>query len=167
MSRSQETLPDSSEGHEARLVRVQRRTGEIFRAPLAQDPAVLSMGTRMTIWLSKEDLSLRSLDMPAADRVQLAYLAMLIRPFSLQREAIHNEKVVKSLLHFASTESQQVMSRQLTKMWETVPVARMHMFASEAGRELIPGGTSDGEVADRVLYSQIAHADDAATCLTI
>lgn len=137
----------------------------MLRTPLAQDPGVTTMGTQITFYLGTEDASLKSFEMPVPDRVQLGYLTTLARPFTLPSEEIHYKRIARSLLYFATTDVQYALSEQLVSIWDQIPVSRTHLFAAQAGVELLPGGATDGQVADRVLYSQLVHADDARDLL--
>jgi hypothetical protein len=165
MGRTQPRLPDTDAGHEERLKRIQRRTLAVLCAPLAQDPEVVTIGTRITVGVDSRDGFQQPSVLCAPDPVQLAYLAMLARPFTLEREEIHFRRIASSLKHFAATAPQQAMTEQLLHLWGRVPVTRAYMYAAKAGEELLPGGAMDGQVADRVLYSQLVHADDASALL--
>ncbi|HEX4813535.1 MAG TPA: hypothetical protein VFV66_12375 [Nonomuraea sp.] len=105
--------------------------------------------------------------MPAPDAEELAVAATLARPFSLQSEAIYGPEVAKSLVHFSASDEQREMCMQLARMWKRLPLQRMQTFASTSqGRPLLPvSGVWDGEIADRVLYAKLVHADDAGALL--
>jgi hypothetical protein len=163
VTRKQPPLPDTDAGHEERLRRVQRRTVLVFATPLAQEAEVVTMGTQITARFNADGLAALETNVP--DHVQLAYLATLARPFTLANEAIHYAQVARSLLHFAKDRPQIVMSEQLLRIWGMVPAARLTMFRADAGQELLPGGATDGQIADRVLYSQLVHADDSRALL--
>lgn len=165
MGRSQTALADDDAGHEERLRRGQKRTEQVFEAPLALNPGVTTMGTSVQLRLAAADGQVASLEMPAPDRAELGYLAMMARPFTLEREQIHFRRLVTSLMRFAASDFQRTMSDQVLRLWDTVPAARLYMHAATAGEELIQGGTTDRQVADRVLYSQLVHADDAESLL--
>ncbi len=124
------------------------------------------MGTRFTVWVTESGQAKRP-EMHISDLESVAYAAMLARPFTLRNEAIYGPDVSTSLLRFATNDEQRTMSAQLELLWTKLPGTRMHMFASRAdGIPLLPvEGVTDAVVADRVLYSQLAHADDASDLL--
>jgi hypothetical protein len=68
-------------------------------------------------------------------------------------------------MRFAASYDQSSTIDGLVELWERCKKPRSYAFASQNGRELIPGGTNNHEIADRVIYSQIAHADDAREIL--
>lgn len=135
MGRIPPPLPDSDEGHEKRLNRVQKRTQEVFASPLAQDPQVLTMGTQFTVRLDGHGNLVKAPTFTAPDHVQLAHLAILARPFTLAREEIYYENVSDSLLRFSTAEPEQRMSQQLELLWINGTKPRMYVYV---------GRTTDG-----------------------
>ncbi|MDN6555110.1 MAG: hypothetical protein L0K74_01100 [Acidipropionibacterium acidipropionici] len=99
------------------------------------------------------------------DREALGYAAVLARAFQLGSEEIQYSKVVESLRRFAASDDQSSMIDGLVELWERCKVPRVYSFAEQNKQELIPGGTNNYEIADRTIYSQIAHADDAREIL--
>ena len=162
MGRRSATLPDTDEGHEDRLRRVQDRTQSVLSCSVAQDPKAPRLGTTFTAWIDRRR-GTAQLEVPGVDREALAYAAVLARPFTLAREAIFGPHVSASLLRFSTTEPQRVMSEQVATLWGRLPALRMQLFASRMGRS--DHGAWDAEVADRILYSQVVHADDARDVL--
>jgi hypothetical protein len=57
------------------------------------------------------------------------------------------------------------MSNQPLRIRERAPAARLYMYVSHEGQDLLPGGAPDAQIADRVLYSQLVHAEDASELL--
>lgn len=160
-------LPDTDEGHEQRLRLADERARRVLEASLASRPDVVSMGMRVNMLIDKRDGSVDSVSFPTMDWEALGYLAMESRPFTLAREEVQFEKVARSLRRFATTEPQQVMSAQLDRLREQSGHPRMYFYMARRtdGQELIPGGTTDAKVGDRVLYSQLVHADDESDLL--
>ena len=158
MARRQPQLADSADGHGERLRRVLRRTDEIFRdSPLARDSHASTMGTQID-FIHVGDNSFR-VYRPIPDRVQLCHLAMLLRVFVLQKEQVYYKHVSNSLQWFAKSGIDRKMSDQLVAMWQ-------HVSTSHRMTILKEGVTAtDIEIADRVLYSRVAHADDASDLL--
>ncbi len=68
---------------------------------------------------------------------------------------------------FSTAAPELTMSEQLKLLWMNCARPRMYVYVGRMtdGEELIPGGTNNAEIGDRVLYSQIAHADDATELL--
>jgi len=100
-------------------------------------------------------------DLHQVNRESLGYATVLARVFQLGSEEIQYPKVVESLRRFAASDDQRSMIDGLVELWERCKVPRMYSFAEQNEQELIPGGTNNYEIADRTIYSQIAHSDDA------
>lgn len=132
----------------------------------AQDPAAPTMGMTFTVLLDSAGV-LRELRWHKVDTEQVAVAAMLARPFSLKGETVHGAKVAASLRQFASTSEQVLMCEQLRRIWQMLPLKRMKTFKAYAdGTQILPReGVWNSDVADRVLYSQMVHADDARALL--
>ena len=100
------------------------------------------------------------------DRPLLDQAATLTRVFTLGQESIHGPKVAKSIAHFATTDHQKFLADQLGRMWVAQPFPRTYMSKSIGGNLVTPtGGLSDSLIGDRVLYSDLVHADDASAVL--
>jgi hypothetical protein len=125
------------------------------------------MGMTFTAWINGGSGNVDKVTLPAIDPESLAVAAMLARPFTLQRETIHGPKVSTSLVRFADTPEQVAMCEQVRRLWQELPFRRMKTFKGYTdGRPILPSeGVWDSEVADRVLYSQLVHADDARDLL--
>jgi hypothetical protein len=98
----------------------------------------------------------------------LAYAATLARTFTLEQEAIYGPDVARSLIHFANSNGKRVMCENVERLWGELPLNRMKTLAASLvdGTPVgPPDGVWDGEIGDRVLYSQLLHADDAHAVL--
>lgn len=168
MRRKPGSLPDDLGGQEARLRRTQERSILVLSCKAAQNADAPTMGMTVNFVIDQATGLARKFLMPAPDPEELAVAAMLARPFTLAREAIYGPDVSRSLVTFAHTDEQRVMCTQVGGMWESLPRDRMTLFAAEPdGSPILPeGGVGDGKVADRVLYSQLVHADDAGDLLS-
>lgn len=164
--RTQPELPDTDAGHETRLRRANERANLVLGTALASKAEVTSMGTQFKILLDARG-SPSSFSFPTVDEQEaLGFLAMRARPFTLAREEIYFEKVANSLRRFARTDAHRIISDQLHDLRNHCGKPRMRLFTAQVNvGDLIPGGTTDAEVADRVLYSQLVHADDASELL--
>ncbi|MBF4554364.1 hypothetical protein [Corynebacterium suicordis] len=100
------------------------------------------------------------------DQEKVEHLAALLRPLQLKREAIYYDKITEALLQFAHTDNQRTLVQQIPQLWKVASQGRMFMqvFKRDLSGVLLDS-TSDVEIADRVLYSDIVHDDDAATML--
>lgn len=136
----------------------------VLSAPLAQQREITDMGTEIK-FRALGDGSFTEPEFPAPDQVHVAHLAMLARPFTLEREQIFFGHLASALLRFAQTDIQRLLAEQLRTLWAQVPITRTQHYVALDGVELLPGGVTDAEVADRVLYSQLVHADDASEVL--
>lgn len=128
----------------------------------AQDAAAPTMGMTFTVVLDSTG-ALHDLRWHTVDAEQVAVAAMRARPFMLESEAINGVKVSASLHHFASTSEQILMCEQLSRIWRMLPLKRMKTYRLSAdGTQILRReGVWNSVVADRVLYSQLVHADDA------
>lgn len=168
--RGQPKLACDDEGFEERIRRADARTVAALKTSLAQDESVLKMGTNLNVNLrfnraTGEQLS-PEIVLDLVDKERLGYLAAMLRPFQLSSEAIYFGDVIEGLRRFAGTESKRRLVAQLPRLWEVCRRDRLRTFVAHRKHgELIPGGVGDATVADRVLYSQVVHADDAADIL--
>lgn len=168
--RTQPKLARDREGYEERIRRANTRTKNALQATLAQNGAVVKMGTTLRLDQrfdpeSPEEAQME-LSIGLVDREKLAYLATQLRPFVLAKEAIYYVDLVEGLRLFAGTESDRVMVEQLNTLWEKCSNSRMTVHVSNPREgQLIPGGAGSARIADRVLYSQVVHADDASDIL--
>ena len=168
MARGQAKLPDTDAGHLERLRRAQERTVKVLSSSVAQDSDAPTMGMTFTVWLRSDTGKVDRVEWPSPDRERLAYAAILARTFTLEKEAIYGPKVAESLLRYATSKGQRVMCEQVARMWADLPLNRMKTLAASLvdGTPILPeDGIWDGQVGDRVLYSQLAHADDARAVL--
>lgn len=163
-------LPRDDAGYEQRIIRSNARIQQALETSLAQDSQVISMGTQIHLSLridSKTGKQLNSeirLDEISPER--LAYLAIKLRPFLLESEDIYYQDTIKALRRFAKNDQQMRFVEQLKPLWEACSRSRMFTFVANArGEELIPGGAGDAHIGDRVLYSQLIHADDESELL--
>lgn len=153
--------------YEERIRQANVRTVALLGTVLAQDASILTMGTgfNMAAEFSRstgENLGVQ-VSYPSFDQERLGYLATLLRPFGLKQDPIHYVKVVESLAKFAPAGLEQETVGQLSPLWEMCQHNRLSFFSASAKEgELIPGGVGDAKIADRVLYSQLVHADDAS-----
>lgn len=156
--------------YEERIRQANVRTVALLGTVLAQDASILTMGTALNTTFqfslaTGENLGVE-VSVPTIDRESLGYLATQIRPFQLEQEPINYEKVVEGLVRFAAPGLGQEIVGQLSPLWKLCARDRLSVFsASTEDGEQIPGGVGDTRVADRVLYSQIVHADDASELL--
>lgn len=170
--RSQPRLANDEAGHEERIRRANQRTVEALQATLAQDADVLKMGRSLRLnpvaRPAPGELTPFEIVLDLVDSERLGFLAIKLRPFHLEKEEIHYPKLVKSLRHFADTDGKRTMVDQIPGLWEMCGKDSMTTFVAKVGEgELIPGGVGNTTVADRVLYSQLAHADDASELLSL
>lgn len=168
--RKQPKLPRDDHGYEERIRRANRRTNKALRDPLAQDASILKMGTTFHLnrrfdRATKEELG-AELSIGVVDEDRLAVMAMLLRPFTLEQESIYHIDVAKGLRRFADTDDNRTMVDQLGVLWGMCSKSRMtaHVYGPDR-EELIPGGAGSAAIADRVLYSEMVHADDASDLL--
>lgn len=170
MSRKQPDLPGTDEGHSERLRRAVKRSQSVLNTRLAQDPIAPSLGT---VWYLATQKDLKTgapvgieLRRNKVDRAQLDQAAALTRVFTLPGESIYGPKVVRAIARFAVTDQQKFHADQLQRMWEEQPFSRTYAMPSVDGSQVAPpGGISDSAIADRVLYSEIVHADEASAVL--
>lgn len=170
MSRKQPGLPDTDEGHSERLRRTAKRTQAVLNTGLAQNPLAPKLGM---IWhLTMEEnvmtgaAAVTKLWRAHVDRPLLDQAATLTRVFTLEREAIYGPKIAQSLTRFTVTDRQKFLADQIGRMWEAQPFPRTYMMKSIGGTSVTPpGGISDSTIGDRVLYSELVHADDASSVL--
>ena len=92
---------------------------------------------------------------------------MWARPFLLKSESIYWEEVVGSLRGLAGKSPASVEVEQVAHIWSRQPFKRVYYLKStESGENILPeGGVDGGYVAERLLYSQFVHADDASDIL--
>lgn len=153
------------------ILRANQRTVRALSTSLAQDPAILTMGTKVTVVLRKSKgaghATVDRFEFPAVDRERVEHLATQLRPFQLVKEAIYYPRVADALRPFATTEEQRLWVEQLPDLWEEAGKDRMfsYAFREGSGYVLPREGVGDSFVADRVLYSQVVHADDASDIL--
>lgn len=168
--RAQPKVARDDAGYEDRIRRADARTVAALETSLAQDKSVLEMGMNLNVNLrfnrtTGEQLS-PEIAVDLVDMERLGYLAAMLRPFQLSSEAIYFGDVIKGLRRFADTETKRLMVEQLPRLWEVCRRDRLTTFVAHREHgELIPGGVGDATVADRVLYSQVVHADDATDIL--
>lgn len=170
MSRKPTDLPDTDEGQSERLRRALRRSQRVLNTELAQDPIAPEMGMlwHLTFHLDPETRTARpsALRRDIVDRALLDQAATLTRVFTLSQEAIHGPKVARAISQFATTQHLKQLADQLRRMWEDEPFTRTYTMMSIGGSSVTPeGGISDSSIGDRVLYSDLVHADDASAVL--
>lgn len=103
---------------------------------------------------------------PELNQEKVEHLAALLRPLQLKREAIHYDKITEALLQFAHTDNQRTVAQQIPQLWKVASQGRMSMQVFDKNfSEVLLRSTNDVEIADRVLYSDVIHNDDAATML--
>lgn len=170
MSRKQPELPDTDEGHAERLRRAAKRSQAVLNTGLAQATLAPNLGMvfHLTFQESVETgaTAITELRRDHVDRPLLDQAATLTRVFTLGQEGIHGPKVAQSISLFATTDHQRFLADQLKRMWEAQPFPRTYLMKSIGGTSVTPiGGISDSTIGDRVLYSELVHADDASTVL--
>lgn len=159
--------------HETSLKRLRhalKRSDAVLSTRLAQDPLAPELGTLWHLTMQKTTttgaMEVVALRRETVDRLLLEQAATYARVFTLKKEPIYGPKVARAITHFAVTEQQKLLSEQLGRMWEEQPFARTYMMKSNGGTPLTPpGGISDSIIGDRVLYSEIVHADEASSTL--
>jgi hypothetical protein len=170
MKRKQPGLEDTDEGHSERLRRAVERSRAVLTDTLAQDPTAPEIGMKFHVSMQQDrangQTSVVGVRYELADPSSVAIAAIRARPFTLKSEEIQGTKVAGSIDRFAKSHGQHAMAEQLGRMWAEQPFTRMKTLAAVGGHEVTPrGGVSDGTIADRVLYSQFVHADDASEVL--
>ena len=163
-------LPRNDAGYEKRIIRSNVRIQQAFETSLARDPQVITMGTQVHVSMlvnKKTDKPVDSeIRLNEIDPEKLAFLAIKLRPLLLKSEDIYYNDTIKALCRFAKNDQQKRFVEQLKPLWEGCSRSRMFTFAANAqGEELIPGGAGDAHIGDRVLYSQLIHADDESELL--
>lgn len=100
-------------------------------------------------------------------REELIPAIMWARPFVLKSESIYWKEVVRSLRGLVGNAPASVEVEQVEHIWSRQPFRRVvYLKATESGENLLPeGGVDGGHVAERLLYSQFVHADDASDIL--
>lgn len=170
MGRGQKPLRDTDEGHEQRLRRAAERCRRVLECKLAQDPSAPYLGTRFHVVLEQD---LRTGEVRAVgvrhdevDAEALEVAATRARVFTLRGEALYGPKVADSIARFSTLSKQVEMSHQLARLWSAPPLKRAYVMTAIRGEEVTPvGGIDTGRIADRVLYSQSVHADEASDVL--
>lgn len=170
MSTKKTKFPDSDEGHTDRLKLSAKWCKKVLSSSLAQDTRAPELGTKFHLTFEKDqktgESTVVSMRRETVDRAQLDQAATLARIFTLRRDGIHGTEVARSIARYASTEHQKFMASQLEEMWEAQPFTRTYMMKTVGGRSVTPpGGVPDGAIADKVLYSELLHADDASEVL--
>ena len=153
-----------------RLRQAVKRSEAVLSTRLAQDPLAPELGTLWHLTMQKNTTTgatkVVALRRETIDRPLLEQAATYARVFTLKNESIYGPKVARAITYFAVTEQQKFLSEQLGRMWEEQPFPRTYMMKSAGGTPLTPpGGISDSSIGDRVLYSEIVHADDASSTL--
>lgn len=153
-----------------RLRQAVKRSEAVLSTRLAQDPLAPELGTLWHLTMQKNTttgaMKVAALRRDTVDRLLLEQAATYARVFVLKKEPIYGPKVARAITYFAVTEQQKFLSEQLGRMWEEQPFPRTYMMKSDSGTPLTPpGGISDSSIGDRVLYSEIVHADDASSTL--
>lgn len=165
-------MADTDEGHAERLRRTQERSHAVLSSDLALSPGAPMLGMQLTmnlmVHLATGSSHIEGLRHELPDRSSLELAAVKARPFTLQQEAIYGPDVADSLLRFATLEEQQRAAEQLKRLWTEQPFKRMQFFSQTTdGTPLLPeAGAWNSEIGDRVLYSQLVHADDASELLS-
>lgn len=171
MSRKQPDLPETPEGHRERLRRAVKRCQIVLNSSVAQREDAPKLGTTFNVNLrvSRIDPMDRTVNLsfPLPDQELLETAVTRVRVFVLRREVLYWEKVLNSLLTFTSDEYQIKGIEQIKRMWADSPFTYSFALAgNKDGEDLLPdGGVSNAVIADRYLYSKIAHSDDASEIL--
>lgn len=163
-------LPHNDVGYEKRVIRSNARIQQALETSLAQDPQVITMGTQVHVFMHVNKKKGKQVDceirLDEIDPEKLAFLAIKLRSFLLKSEDIYYNDTIKALCRFAKNDQQKRFIEQLKPLWKACSRSRMFTFAANAqGEELIPGGAGDAHIGDRVLYSQLIHADDESELL--
>lgn len=163
-------LPDNDEGHTERLRRAVDRSRRVLGTKLAQYAIAPKLGTEihLSIQLNARTSAqwISNVRRDHVDRALLDQAAALTRVFTLDKEEINGCKVAESILRFASSSDLRRYATQLGEMWKAQPFTRTFMMKELGGRQVTPpGGISDSIIGDRVLYSDLVHADDSSDVL--
>lgn len=170
MSAKKSKFPASDEGHTDRLRLAAKWCKKVLSTSLAQDPLATDLGMKFHFTIQENlktgEATVVGMRRDTVDRALLDQAAILSRIFTLRKDGIHGTEVARSIAHYASTDHQKFMASQIERMWEAQPFTRTYMMKSVDGTSVTPpGGIADGTIADRVLYSELAHAEDASEVL--
>lgn len=104
---------------------------------------------------------------PPARRAALVEVMAMARIFVLQTDGLHWQGLCKALDHFCDDDRLRVGLGDLRKMWEDQPFKRYRTeIFDKSGESNFPSeGVWDGKIGDRVLYSQLVHANEASDIL--
>lgn len=151
-----------------RLRRANLRCQRVLSSTLAQSPDVLGAGQQFVARFDPDTGAATGIGFKpsSASSDAVAAAAAIARVFSLGREDIHYTKVIDSMRALASDPGYAEILNGLQKRWDMTPVDRITIYAYSAdGTGLPKDGVTDGRIANRTLYAEIVHADDAAAIL--
>lgn len=147
--------------HEQRLRLADKRCQQVLSCTLAQSDDVLSAGQQLVVHIDRLEFRQAS-----AGRDAVTAAATTARVFTLKKEAIHYSKVIDSLQAQNSDPRYDGILDGLLERWDLMPRHRSTTYVrNDDGTGLPPAGVTDAKIADRVLYSELVHADDAAAIL--
>lgn len=154
--------------HEERLRQANRRCEIVLSSTLAQSQDVLEAGSKIVVWVDVNTREPGRIDFrPASVGIDaVAVAAAKARVFTLKSEDIHFSKIIAALRALSPDPRYGDILDGLQDRWERAPVDRSTTFVRNIdGTGLPASGVTDGRIANRVLYSEIVHADDAAAIL--
>lgn len=174
MARSNDRdLPDTDEGHLRRIDLAMERCRVVLSSDFAQSEVSPIAGVpKFTLMMQKrlgetefQPTSFKRVDEPAP-LPQLIQVLITSRVFVLGREQLHWQKLAGSLRRFTDDDRLRLGIDALSELWERYLSTRYNFHVSGPGVEDFPKeGVTDGKIADRYMYSQIAHSDDAHAIL--
>lgn len=173
-SRKPPELPDTDEGHRTRVERALERCRLVLSLEFAQSEGAVTAGLpefKVEIVPGADGtaphVSMVNRTDTRVTRAVVMDTAGTARVFLLSQEEVHYENLVKSLHRFAKTEIESAAVTQLEHLWRNSRSNRYRIdLIDPKGTTQFPkGGAWDGDIADRVVYSQFAHTDDASNIL--
>lgn len=171
MAKKVHEFANDPEGWRGRLRLAAEWTQKVLNTSLARDERIESLGMQIGANFEYHPesgprfLGLQLKDVPEPE--DLAPAIMWARPFVLTTESIYWKEVVGSLRGLAEESPARVEVEQVAHIWSRQPIKRVFYHkTTESGENILPeGGVDGGYVAERLLYSQFVHADDASNIL--
>ena len=171
MAKKVHKFADDPDGWRGRLGLATEWIRKVLGTNLARDPRVERLGMQIgaTILYDPEGgprvAGMDLKDVPESE--DLLPAIAWARPFLLKTEPIYWVNVVSSLRGLAGDSPARVEVEQVADLWSRQPFKRVvYLKATESGENILPkDGVDGGFVAERLLYSQFLHADDASDIL--
>ncbi|WP_417288496.1 hypothetical protein [Corynebacterium variabile] len=167
-------LPDTDDGHRTRVERALERCRLVLSLEFAQSEGAVTAGLpefKVEIVPGADGaaphVSMVNRTDTRVSRSVVMDTAGTARVFLLSQEEVHYKKLIKSLRRFAKTEIQFAAVEQLERLWlnSRSNRYRIEVIDPNGVTQFPEDGAWDGDIADRVVYSQFAHADDASNIL--